>query len=738
MSPFLTGSALLFCVTEAYSEPPAKDVATPESLEESAPRTKYSLVVTASRQPSTVFDSARSASTVTQGQLERQPPRTTAEALRETEGVFVQQTGYSGGSAFVRGLTGQHVLLLVDGVRLNTTTTRTGPNGLLTLIDPYTIQAIDVVRGPGSVLYGSDAIGGVIQVRTRAPHPEAGSAPQVSLGARGAAASFDGSFEGSARLGGRWRRFAVESTFSARSFSDLLTGRGIVQPMTAYSEGGLSLGIGADVGAGSVVAVYQGVRQYDAVRNDRSLPGDLRVSPETARDLLYVRYEGRPRPRADKEPLRVHATLWYQRQRELLDRLRVLLDRRDHDDNAVDVLGLTAYAGVPLGRAGLLTAGIDGTAEWISSSSGYGAISEGPGARLIDQSARYPDGSQAQALALFVQDELDLERLVGRGNPQRPRRLSALVALRGGGSFLAIPEDKRLAALFPLLGDRGVIAARHEANLVYAGSLNLRYEPLSGLAFLGGLLTGYRAPNLADYARLGYEGLGYVGPAVGLHPEAAYSGELGVRTARRVVEASAFYSYTLINGVLAATPTPVAGQECIPAANGSCSERFYGRENADQARFHAVEFMARLYLGAVSLVGTLSYVHGTLDRSASALHPASSKPFYKIPPLHGFGALQLYRPRAVLELAEFSVRWAAQQDRLGDADLDDPRVCPRGPPCAGTPGFYVLAVRSAVRLGRHLRLTAQLENLADISYRVHGSGINGPGLGARLTFDANY
>ena len=86
-----------------------------------------------------------------------------------SSGVFVQKTNHGGGSAFIRGLTGNQTLLMLDGVRLNNATFRYGPNQYLNNIDLYTIDQIEVSKGTGSVEYGSDAIGGVIHLHSITP-----------------------------------------------------------------------------------------------------------------------------------------------------------------------------------------------------------------------------------------------------------------------------------------------------------------------------------------------------------------------------------------------------------------------------------------------------------------------------------------------------------------------------------------------------------------------------------------
>ncbi len=95
--------------------------------------------------------------------------RTTPEALIGMNGVFVQKTNHGGGSPFVRGLTGNQTLIMVDGIRMNNSTFRYGPNQYLNTIDAFTINRIEVAKGTGSVQYGTDAIGGVIQVITKEP-----------------------------------------------------------------------------------------------------------------------------------------------------------------------------------------------------------------------------------------------------------------------------------------------------------------------------------------------------------------------------------------------------------------------------------------------------------------------------------------------------------------------------------------------------------------------------------------
>ncbi|MBI3193815.1 MAG: TonB-dependent receptor plug domain-containing protein, partial [Ignavibacteriae bacterium] len=104
---------------------------------------------------------------VQQGQIENNAIRFTPDAFSESPSVMVQKTNYGAGAPVIRGLIGNQVLIMVDGVRLNNSTFRLGPNQYLNTVSPFLIDRIEVVEGPGSVLYGSDALGGTVNLITR-------------------------------------------------------------------------------------------------------------------------------------------------------------------------------------------------------------------------------------------------------------------------------------------------------------------------------------------------------------------------------------------------------------------------------------------------------------------------------------------------------------------------------------------------------------------------------------------
>jgi hemoglobin/transferrin/lactoferrin receptor protein len=126
-------------------------------------------VITAQRTATNRFSTPEAISVLSAIKMQQVQARITPEALMGVNGVFVQKTNHGGGSPFMRGLTGNQTLQLIDGIRLNNATFRYGPNQYFNTIVPFNIERIEVLRGSGSVQYGSDALGGTIQVFTKNP-----------------------------------------------------------------------------------------------------------------------------------------------------------------------------------------------------------------------------------------------------------------------------------------------------------------------------------------------------------------------------------------------------------------------------------------------------------------------------------------------------------------------------------------------------------------------------------------
>jgi outer membrane cobalamin receptor len=112
--------------------------------EDSSTKKLLEVVVTAQRQKQPKLLVPFSVSTMDKTQIQQYQYRTTPEAMMAINGVFVQKTNHGGGSPFLRGVTGNQILILIDGIRLNNATFRYGPNQYLNTVDAYSIAKIEV------------------------------------------------------------------------------------------------------------------------------------------------------------------------------------------------------------------------------------------------------------------------------------------------------------------------------------------------------------------------------------------------------------------------------------------------------------------------------------------------------------------------------------------------------------------------------------------------------------------
>lgn len=97
-------------------------------------------------------------------------PQTTADMLQQTGQIFMQKSQLGGGSPMIRGFAANSLLIVVDGVRMNNAIFRSGNLQNIIALDAQSMEGAEIIFGPGSVIYGSDALGGVMDFHTLQPN----------------------------------------------------------------------------------------------------------------------------------------------------------------------------------------------------------------------------------------------------------------------------------------------------------------------------------------------------------------------------------------------------------------------------------------------------------------------------------------------------------------------------------------------------------------------------------------
>ena len=151
-------------------------------------------------------------------------PQTAADLLQNSGKVFVQKSQLGGGSPLIRGFATNRVLISVDGVRLNTAIFRGGNVQNIISIDPFTIKNTEVIFGPGSVIYGSDAIGGVMNFFTH--EPKLSNTDSLTLSGNVSHRFSTANTENTTHLDFNYgkKNWAAYTSFTYNDFGDLRTG----------------------------------------------------------------------------------------------------------------------------------------------------------------------------------------------------------------------------------------------------------------------------------------------------------------------------------------------------------------------------------------------------------------------------------------------------------------------------------------------------------------------------------
>ena len=647
------------------------------------------LTFTSSRKVESLFQSQQDVSIAHREIIEHRTSPNTADALKEIPGVLVQKTTAGHGAPIIRGLIGKDVLLLYNGIRLNKPTFRFGANQYMNTISAESLDRIEVTKGPGSVMYGSDAIGGVINMISEPfQFNESQAAYSTTVSMRYGTADQSGILH--AAYSNDLGKLSFAGGLSLKKIGDLRAGSDVAkQSPTGYSElnGNLKFGLNLNERT-SILLDLLSVHQNEVPRFDKYVTGQYEnylYEPQN-RYLSAITIQTRPQKLDWLSSLDWNFS--YQFEEEGTIQRKTGSDLVTKNRNDLTTLGSFLQVNSLWRNNHVLTYGYEFYLDRIKSSQ----IREFGGA-IEQRRGNFPDGSTYRSLGLYLNDDYIVSA-----------NFDLTFGIRWSRMHLWSPLEEPWGDFEDTFSD-------------FTGTVGISYKPTPSLNLISRYAKGFRAPNFNDSVVLKVSNAGIDSPSPGLAPEKSHDFEVGVKLNQDKYSGSMFVFCNRLIDLIDRYKGTYNGldyyDENVNGIRDADEMDIYQKRNAAKAYIAGWEISGKVHLNPKwSLSGAAFWTYGqnqTID-----------EPMSRIPPFMAFGKVQ-FAPSRRISLEGY-IRTATAQNRLSARDMEDSRI-----PESGTPGWTTLNFRSSYELRAGLKIDLMLENILDETYKEHGSGVYSPG-----------
>jgi outer membrane receptor protein involved in Fe transport len=641
------------------------------------------VVISANRYGSVQVKTPEAISVIDGKSIQKLQLRTASEALMRISGVFVQKTNHGGGSPFIRGLTGNQTLLLIDGIRLSNATVRYGPNQYFNTIDVFSLEKLEVLRGSGSVQYGSDAIGGCIQAFTHTLETTQDPLWGGNLLTRIATQGMEQSIHGNVDYSNNKGAFRAGTTW--RNFGDLVggdtTGR---QVPTGYQEMDYDLKGKVELTSSSVLTLaYQSVRQSNVPVYHKVLLENYAVNKmdPQKRKLGYLKLNQKLNAGILKSAL---FTASFQNSEEGREKRKNGSSVLVSENDKVRSLAFSAEAYTSNMNGWSANSGLEIYNDLVHSRRTDTYLSSD---LTVAKRGLYPDGATMTSIAAFTMQTLDLLDW----------------NLSGGlrfNTYINKVNDESVG--ITLLTPSALVG-----NLAILRKLNRT----SNLFF--SLSRGFRAPNIDDLGTLGIVDFRYETPNYDLKPEHSFQYQIGYKYHNQDFRAEVYIYRNELYNLIARNKIP---------GDSIDGYAVYMKDNIGRAYIQGAETAWALELNRACIVsGSLTYTYGQNLTKSEAIR--------RIPPLFGRLALEYNLKKWWINIEYLT---AGKQERLSAGDIDDNRI-----PTGGTPGWNIINMNTSYTM-QFVKADLSLQNLFNQDYRYHGSGVNGYGRSAFISLQISF
>lgn len=702
------------------------------------------IVVSATRWKQETSEVPLTIASISSQEVEFQNPQTAADLLALSGQVYIQKSQQGGGSPMIRGFATNRLLYSVDGVRMNTAIFRGGNLQNVINLDPFAMENTEVLFGPGSVIYGSDAIGGVMSFQTLTPKFSLNEKPLVTGKAVSRYSSANKENTGHFDVNVGWENWAFVTSFSSWDFNDLRQGSygpdDYIKPKYVQRQDSVDVVITQDDPLLQIPSAYS---QYNMMQKIRFKPNenwDFQFGFHYSETSPYGRYDKNNRM---KNGTLRYAEWYYGAQKWMMNNLSInhkgnnaIYDemtlrlaqqsfeenRMNRDLNKTDRAIQTENVEVYSVNLDLvkhfsdkhkLFYGLEYITDDVKS---HGTITDVSTDTTVPGPSRYPIATWS-SMAAYLNDEY-----------QFSDEFTAMAGIRYNEYSIDADFTKNLE-FYPFPFNSAKLD-----NGSLTGSIGGVYRPTEDWVIKANLGTAFRSPNVDDIGKVFDSELGGVTvPNPDLKSEYAYNIDLGLaKVFAETVKFDISGYYTILENAMVKRDFQLGGKDSI-MYQGVMS-KVQAIQNAAVAKVYGVQAGLEIKLPAgFSFSSDFNYQHGEEELDDGSTSPSR----HAAPP---FGVARLNYKADKLRL-QFYTYYMAERKHEDLAFGEKKKVELYAKDANGetyAPEWYTLNIKAMYDLSDTFTVDAGIENIADKRYRPYSSGISAPGRNFVVSLRANF
>ena len=693
----------------------------------------------------------------------------TGDLLQSTGNVFVQKSQQGGSSPVIRGFEASRVLLVVDGVRMNNLIYRSGHLQNVITVDQSMLESVEVLFGPSSTLYGSDALGGAVHFRTKSPQLAPTNKNTLIAGnhfIRFSSANMEKTVHADLNIGRK--KFAWLQSYTFSDFGDLRMGSNYPGKYPAFGRRDSLITVinGMDTvikNSDPNLQKFSGYKQWDILQkflfrpsenvthslnlqlsNTNNVPRYDRLQDKRNNTLRWAEWYYGPQKRIfSAYEFNIKKAGWLNQLNinlnyQNIEESRIQRQFRSPDQEArveqINIYGFVTDVRKTWGSHEL-TFGADGQLNLLKSTATRTNIYSGEKSNMAD--TRYPNGQNKMfnggIFAQHIYKFRNRKLILNDGLRLQHSTLNSTIA---DNSFRNLPYTEI-----------------RQNNTALTGNIGFVFLPVKKQKISTNFSVGFRMPNVDDLAKIFESGTTesirqVVVPNPGIQPERTYNLDLNiVQGLGKHVRVEAGVFYTRFENALVKAPFKFNSFDSI-VYNGVKSQ-VLANVNANKAYLFGWSAAIFIDIGHLSISSTLNYTEGRFETDPSipslvyekqpdgtyrqVSRNVSSKPLDHISPIFGKTSLIYRKEKWNGEIFFMYNGWKRLDHYNAEGEDNAQYATPDG-----MPSWFTLNMRSSFNICKNWLLQFAVENLLDRNYRLFASGFSAPGRNFVLTLRMNH